>query len=338
MVYNQDVVDSADWAALDVPYVAEKDIVIEAPVTIAESVEFQFTQSTRLRVLPGGSLNAVGDEGRRITFRGTNEIPGFWDGVEIDSNSDQNRLEFVDITNGGSSGYANVYMQRDSRLAVRNTTISESETFGIEAEPNVEFPEFTGNTFASNGSGPMRIPVSLLDGVDETSSYAGGSGPKRITVYDADITGASTWSAMDVPVFFEQDIFLETPVTVDPGAEFRFGQSTSLVVRSGASLNALSNESAGRTRFVGDEDVAGYWWGIQVIAASTENVLDYCEVANGGEGSGSNVYVERSGSMTVVNSVIRDCSDEGIYVEPEGGLTESDNQFSGNANGNVVRA
>jgi hypothetical protein len=40
----------------------------------------------------------------------------------------------------------------------------------------------------------------------------------------------------------------------------------------------------------------------------------------------------------VRRSIIRDCSDEGMYVEPGGLLTESDNQFSGNANGDVVRA
>ena len=157
------VTESAVWPALDVPYRSRINVHVEAPVEVAPGTTVEFEQGRGMQVRGEGRLTADAAEAEPITFRGTEEITGFWKGLFFtNSLSSDNLLRNVLIENGGSgetesggaNDVANLYVDGDQTAAavtVSNSTVRGSGKYGIAVrDGNARLMGCDGVTFANN--------------------------------------------------------------------------------------------------------------------------------------------------------------------------------------------
>ncbi|MCB0494135.1 MAG: hypothetical protein KDC93_17150 [Cyclobacteriaceae bacterium] len=147
--------------ALSIPYHFYSSAEIRATVTFEAGVTCLFDAGKRLWVPSDGAIIANGTASNKIKFSGLTAAAGAWFGFEIASPSVQNLINYAEVSFGGSSGGrgANIYMFGDgagSKLTITNSTISNSETYGIRAASGVATLTQSANTFSSNGSDDIR--------------------------------------------------------------------------------------------------------------------------------------------------------------------------------------
>lgn len=147
--------------ALTVPYHWHSSAELRGDITFEAGSTSLFNSGLRLWVTSDGALIAEGTASNKITFSGLTQMPGLWQGIEINSPSNLNKIHEGIVSYGGnpSGRGANIYMVGSgagSQLTLTNTTISNSQTYGILTAPgNVQLTE-NGNTFSNNASGNVQ--------------------------------------------------------------------------------------------------------------------------------------------------------------------------------------
>ena len=172
-----DLVSSAMWRAVDVPYRFFGNHFVEdsgAVITIEPGTTLEFDTSSGMRV-NSGALSAVGTSADRIVFTSASGNPNDWRGLGISSNSDDNALDYVTMENAGrtwtvinGSNATNLFVNQFSKVAVTNSEFNNSGGWGIyirddgvvtnaagdSINPAIE----GGNTFSGNVTGNVRLP------------------------------------------------------------------------------------------------------------------------------------------------------------------------------------
>jgi len=172
-----DLVNSATWRAVDVPYRFFGDHFVEdqdAVITIEPGTTLEFDTGSGLRV-NSGALRAVGTSEDRIVFTSASGNPDDWRGLGISSNSDENALDFVTMENAGRTwtpindrNATNLFVDEFSRVAVTNSAFNDSGGWGIYVSANAGVTDAAGdpidpfvegdNTFSGNVSGAVSLP------------------------------------------------------------------------------------------------------------------------------------------------------------------------------------
>ncbi|RMG93248.1 MAG: hypothetical protein D6706_15725, partial [Chloroflexi bacterium] len=152
-----DILTDTVWTKAQSPYqvdVIQVRVAPTATLTVEPGVEVRFRQSSQLLV--EGNLVALGTVTQPITFTGTTETPGWWDGIRIQGDiqgdiANLNRgsqLAYVTIAYGGNS-YANLVLD-DAHATVEQSTILGSGGHGIytlgEGVVDVQDTRFISNT------------------------------------------------------------------------------------------------------------------------------------------------------------------------------------------------
>ncbi|MGD1891198.1 MAG: PKD domain-containing protein [Cyclobacteriaceae bacterium] len=163
--------------ANDVPYYVSGRLDIDNDLTILPGATFEFNQDVRIEVSGGdGSINAEGTADSVITFTARDQSDG-WLGMVFFTNTTANKLIHTDISYGGRGDFgfgvdaANVGVDANGKVAIANSSISNSEAFGIFVENNGELTDGAGtdlttnqevvdaeNTFSDNTSGDTNLP------------------------------------------------------------------------------------------------------------------------------------------------------------------------------------
>jgi hypothetical protein len=137
-------------AALGLPYrvghhgiASGSQLELRSKLTVLPGVRLEFEQSAGVVVEQTGSLEAVGTRESPIVFDAANESSGGWRGMGVISTSKYNRLEFVEVRNGGSPnrlccGFnksANIVIgdivDVPGTISLRDVTIAGSAGYGI---------------------------------------------------------------------------------------------------------------------------------------------------------------------------------------------------------------
>lgn len=130
---------------------------LKTSLTIEPGVTWLFNSGKRLWVTSDGALIANGSASEKITFSGITSSPGAWHGIELNSSSPENIINNAIISYGGSTGGrdANIYMFNPSKLTLTNSTISDSQTWGVFLAPGSTDLTESNNTFNNNASGDI---------------------------------------------------------------------------------------------------------------------------------------------------------------------------------------
>jgi hypothetical protein len=143
--------------ALGVDYHFMSSAELQTTLTFEPGVTCLFNSGTRMWVTAAGAIIANGNASEKITFSGITSSPGAWNGIELASPSSENIINNAVISYGGSSSgrKANIYMFNPSKLTLTNSTISDSQTWGVFLAPGSTELTESNNIFINNASGDI---------------------------------------------------------------------------------------------------------------------------------------------------------------------------------------
>lgn len=126
------------WKKLSIPYLVTETLWLGADTTleIEAGVEVRFVDDTGINVRDTASLSATGTEQSRVSFRGDSAASAAWKGIQFESASTSNLLDYVSIEHAGSSGF-NSNDERGSvvlyggKLVLKNSVIKASGACGV---------------------------------------------------------------------------------------------------------------------------------------------------------------------------------------------------------------
>jgi hypothetical protein len=148
---------SGSIKALGVDYHFLSSAELRTNLTFEPGVTCLFNSGTRLWVTSDGAIIANGSASEKITFSGIFSSPGAWNGIELSSASPENSIDHAIISYGGNSSgrKANIYMFNPSKLTLTNSTISDSQTWGVFKAPGSTDLTESNNVFQNNASGDI---------------------------------------------------------------------------------------------------------------------------------------------------------------------------------------
>ena len=128
-------------------YVVEDDLTVDDGILALEAgVEIDFASNIGLTITGEGSLYADASGGDTIVVQGTENATGsrdFWKGIRFDGSfNNTNELNNVHLIDGGATSWISItdpsviFLTGTSYLEVTDTTISNSNSYGIEASNN----------------------------------------------------------------------------------------------------------------------------------------------------------------------------------------------------------
>jgi hypothetical protein len=317
---------------------------------IEPGVRLGFGPGASLTISTGGSLNALGTADRPITLTSL-DAAGSWRGVQFDgSRSAQNVLRYVTIEHGGSSGWSGaeystsaLLLSGNTLVDIQNSTIVGSRGQGLTAYDGAEMT-FEHNTLKDNAVAAWVHP-NTAGFLGRTTMFDGNTANVvRVVFGNTDtVTAAQAWQALSVPFEIQDRLFIDAPLTVEPGAVVRFRANASAIVRTGGSITAIGT-AASPVTFTSAEDLRGYWKGVQITTASANNRFDHVIFENGGSqawtgspDSRSMVYLEGNSKAVFTNSTFRGSGHYGLWVPSGGDIAGFDgNVFTRNARAMIV--
>ncbi len=170
-VYAADVTSDLSLTPLanDVPYrfSGTTEVKNGAQLNIDAGVEMEFASEAGLSVNDNASsLVAEGTSSEGIVMTGAQQQAGFWQGVAIYSSNQQNVMDYVTVEYGGSNTRSisgsdkggNVVLEDGSQLALTNSSITDSERWGVWLNGNSVTFDDTGTTYQNNSSGDVGQP------------------------------------------------------------------------------------------------------------------------------------------------------------------------------------
>lgn len=350
--------DSTLTAAQD--YLVTSGVTVSdgATLTIEPGTHLPFESGAGLYIDPNSVLDANGTSSDPITMTATegNEQPGWWQGVFFFSAEPNNLLNHVEIRHTGSGspnsiGDAGVALAGGSALSIKNSTIAQSEAFGLLlGEDTATLDDFASNTFADNADAPVYIPFTSIGAIDAASSFPDG---KTVRVWGTSLEGSDVTVSIlagDTPYRFTDGNSAiggatsgPSTLTVEAGVEMAFASGIRLQVNGGSVLSAegTAQDPITLTATAGNEE-QGWWDGVYVFSENTNSRLEHVEIRHGGGGSpgtikeAANIGLYQNAVLEVTQSAITDSGTHGVYCDdPSSAFTGSSNTYQNNAGQNT---
>lgn len=158
------------WKALadQTPYLLQNSVTVQSELRLERGVTLKMSRGVIILVDGKGSFSAVGTAEKRISIGGLEAEAGYWRGLHYSwSASTKNRLEYVDLADGGSSALvsgvkSNLAISGSTTLLIiKNCTISRSAGYGIfvtyEARRQLSTDAESANTFKDNAQGAILV-------------------------------------------------------------------------------------------------------------------------------------------------------------------------------------
>lgn len=324
-------------------------ISVLAELIIEPGVEIVMCAGAQVSVEPNGSLNAVGTIESPITFRGKAATPGFWGLLHFNSNNPSNELDHVIVTDAGGSNYfqnASIWLNNNSsaQLTVKNSLIKNGKGTGILVEDGSSIPNFSKNTFTNNNGAPIKIPISIIGSIDDSSNYADGNVENYVHVVQASVNQPQEVKNINVPYFIDGTSDINSDLKLNPGVEMLMGAVAQFNVQPSGSFNAIGTDVNPIT-IKGKVNSVGYWGVIHVNSNNPLNKFSYVNLQNGGSSSyytNSTIWINNNntGSFNMTDCSISDSYSWALYVESgtimfpsTAPAVESANSFSNNGTG-----
>jgi hypothetical protein len=263
-------------------------------LTLASGTELRFEGDQSMLIMRGG-LSAVGTAEEPIVFTGTEAARGHWGGIGfLGTDLAVNRLEHVVVEYAGGreigeSGTekANVVVRRAgsgelSRVTIQNTTLRQSEEYGLWVQRDSELTDFTGNALTGNALGAAWVQAPVVDDLLDSNTFTGND-VDEVAVETGTgmvIDEPATWRDLGVPYHLQYRNGPVTEVrealTIEPGVEMLMAPGLGISMRDGGSLTAVGEEGDRISMRAKSDD----WQGIDFL--DTTGSFDYVDIEDGG--------------------------------------------------------
>lgn len=337
------------WRNHGVPYVFQRALVVQGALTLEAGTELVFPTNEGIKVTTDASLEAIGSEDSVITFRGAENPRGFWKGIYFEeSASPRNKLDYVLIDGAGGAGWTGAGYSKggiyvlgsNSRLAIQNSTVRNTAYAAINVDSEgvvtIASTAMVSNERAILTRGPG------LSNLSDDLTFEDNDGYSVQIRTQSELETPATLHLYSDPYRVLDTLEVNARLEVAAGVEIHFNQDKGLDVNSAGRLVAVGTAAA-PIIFRGIEDVVGFWKGIQLEdALSNDNMLSFAEINGGGSSgwtgaarSAANLRIEGA-SISLSNVSITKSGRHGITVEAGGVVTGCEGvTYSANVDTNI---
>jgi hypothetical protein len=311
-------------------------------LTIEAGVTIEFVSSTRFDI--SGRIVAEGTAEDSIKFTGVEKEKGFWDGISVFSDENQNILNYVVVEYGGGEarGFglpkANIGVDGSDRLRIKNSTVRESDGYGLYFDGGI-VQEFESNHFENNNGAPLSLTASQVSKLDNASTYSGNTNQYvEIQGSNLDETTESVWPVISdgTPYRVSGNLSIRTGLNIQSGATFEFNSNIRMSIDNTGYIKAIGTASD-KITFKGADQSVGFWMGIQIFTNDVNNQFDHCIFENGGSEargfglSAANLAVDGGDRVSILNSEFNTSGGYGLFMESGSTLNGfENNSFSNN--------
>ena len=345
---------SGTWATLDVPYYLKTNVYADGEWTIAAGATLIMADGTSLE--SAGNANALiakGTAAKPILFTGATKKRGAWKGISFDtSNNAKNALAYATVEYAGNTtsdkDAAAVKLTADSQgvqLSMSNTTLHESQGWGLYLAGSAVLPGFSGNTLTKNTLGPVIVDSEAVHQLLPSSSY-GGNDVDRVVVKGGYISASVTWSDLKVPYLVRSHLRPYGGVlTIAPGVTLLMDDKAYIEVGEDSSgLHAVGTAAAPIT-VTSLKKTAGAWESIVFdTTLNSANAIEYCTVEYGGGGTAkgwNGMVVAKSDShgvsVSLANSKLQHSAVYCVWQGLWAGLSLGGTTFASCASGEIFK-
>jgi hypothetical protein len=323
-----------------------------AVLTIEPGVTIQFDQTLRrggIRITSNATIKATGTAGERIRFIGAVEAKGSWQGITVESNTD-NRFDYCDFLNMGSADSRTTggMQLTDAKAGITHCKFTNGLGTGLRTSNNsghCEFSAFNNNVFEGYENEPPVIltydqSLTLLGKFDMTSDFTRNA-KQYIEVrpyIDRDVTLNQT----TVPYFFSHMINggmgqLNNTLTINEGVTICM--NSNIPFNSGSRINTgrlmINGTATKKVKFTRLPGSSGYWACID-FEGLKGSAISHC-IFEYGDFDKSHGILMLGGetSLTLNNVEINNSNGYGVRLYSGYQLTHSNVTFSNNGSGNV---
>lgn len=297
-------------------------------LTVEPGTQVYFGPDAGLVVEQTGRLNVAGTTDNPVLFRGDHDEHGFWRGIKIAAGG-THHIEHAHIQHGGSAPWdhdnyharGGVVVDDDSaQLTVGDVEFTDNETAAVTTVAEGAELDIAHSSFADNDT-PLRLHPDQVGGLGEGLEF--GDHRTEAVVIHTDGTAADNahWPKLELPYLVEEPIELSATISVDSGTEFRFDRHAGIDVNAGVFEAVGTGDDP--VRFVGDNDVSGFWRGLRFRNAPGEaSRLEHVEILHGGSehwdrswsNSAANLLVHDGGHVTLNHAYIAHSDYHGISI------------------------
>ena len=352
--------ETITWDNINVPWRIDGSLTVnDYELVVDPGATFEFTESSSLFFDNSSVMTIEGTEGSPITFTGTTEERGWWDGIYLETESLLNTMAWTVIEYGGDDRPGNLTVGTNfgetGRISITNCTFREADGFGLYGGTNTNYPDSENNTYTANTSGAASLKMDSIHHLSDTSDFTGNDDDvvevRNATLASGDLPSgqdAATWDAINVPYRFKGTDVTHTiddvELIIDPGATLEFEEQGQLQFNAD-SVVTIEGTAENPITFTGTEEVKGWWDGIYLRTESFLNVISNAIVEYGGRGLGGNITLGtgfgEDASVEITDCTIRNSLGAGVYADDDdqprnASSLSSDNTFSGNDGGDYV--
>lgn len=338
-------------------YFVNKDIRVNAQLTVEPGVMIQFKRDTRMDVNENGAIIAKGTTDKKIKFTGIDQTSASWKGIVIYSNNSGNVFENVEILYAGSTPGLSVkkaaltlFGISHAYISLKNCLISNSGGYGLHAAAGSVLGNFTVNSFTNNAEAGILLESANVPRLNKLTTFT-GNGKNVVEIMQSNLDNTShteeLWAgfADGTPYRLSGDLFVKTGWKLEPGVVIEAENQVTIEVHSTGYLNAVGTSDK-HILFTGATKTNAFWKGIRSYSASSANKIEYGEIRYAGSsdivsGRKANLAITGSlSSMSVKNSIISNGGGYGISVGYGSSINsdaETVNTFENNLLGNIKK-
>lgn len=327
ILINEDINVTTTWTA-NTLYVVEGDVYIDANFTIQPGtiIKFKTGASLNFGYNENTTITANGTADKRIVFTSfsATPTPGAWEGLFFYNNTLENSsLTYCDIDYAGESIYEAIGIY--CRLTFNNNRVRYAKTLGIGLDYDGSFVAMNGNTIENCGTNVISLYPRAIHTLGTNNTFICGTG-YGINVVSGDVEANDgtnlTWRKHTVPYIFEGTVYMETNLTIQPGAILKFNanayinfgySSTTTINAIGTVTEPIVFTSSNLT------PAAGAWNGVEVYNNTTSNSkFEYCEFNYAGKGAydySAGLYINEMDGLTVKNCAFNHSAKWGIFLQ-----------------------
>lgn len=306
---------------------------INSNVTINPGVRIEMRPGARITVNANGSLNATGTVSNKIDIFGAQNVNGYWNNIEFNSNNPNNKLIYCNISNGSNyygSEPGMIIVSNNSQVTIKNTTISKGSEFGLMTiGENAKLPGFESNYFSAFSKGAIRLAsLAHTNFLDNSTIIAPDNTIPQIYIYGVTVKSNTFVPKMSAAYSIRDHVSIEDAhVKVEAGVELRMAADTRILVKNSGSLE-FDGTVSNPCNVIGDVAAKGYWYNIEYQSNNPNNRISYTNIANGRNYYGSEPGVVRlnyNASLSMNNSHISNTTTQAVQKSSSSGAIFNNN-------------
>ncbi|HBC05706.1 MAG: hypothetical protein CL528_02690 [Aequorivita sp.] len=339
-IENRTLVDNPN-APID--YIVSCVSQVRANLIVEPGVVIAFTPDSGLILRENvSSIQAVGTANKPIVFTGTQPTRGSWRGIFVESENSSNIMEFVTVSYGGGQAFnsngdrGNVIVYADGALTLKNCTVINSQTSGLNAVYRNTRLTLQNNVFSGNAN-PLLINTVYATQTSATDNYSGNDLDRVLLYnYSAEFENSSVWKKVNVPYRVLNTgisgVNARGELTIEPGVTIEMSPGTEINIRDTGGLKMVGN-AANPITIKGVSNTPGSWVGIKIDGTNPMNEIAFATISNAGEDPSTNkgaIDLWYNAKLSVHDTQFKDLASCGVYGRLLGGQTSNPNYSSYN--------